>query len=431
MISPTRSLRKLVLLALLSILRSVVAEDWLEYGSIVGAAAGGVQRNGGFGGAVAMSGTTMVVGDWKYDGDKGRVYVLSLNVDAFEEDAVLDPEETTTFSTLFGLDVAVDGDTIVVGAFGSEAAFVFVKEAGGEWTLQQRLNPSDAGGAFGFAVAVDGDRIVVGATGVNAFVGAVYVFDRSGTTWNETTILTPSDDVYSYFGEAVDVEGDTIVVGASVHNDSRGAVYVFALNGAMTWEETDILTASDGVPFSSDFGFGDSFGSSVALSGSSIAVGADSASGGNGKAYVFTRSIGPDFEEIKLLQGNATGFDRFGSSVALVGDTVVVGAPFHNGTGSNNGAIYVYKRDPTDNSWSLATKLTSSESNVEELGTAVAISGEFVVAGAWQSNLTGNNAGAVFVFESPSVEPSQSSSVVSEPQLPTLLALVLGMFLSL
>jgi hypothetical protein len=422
MMSPTRSLRKLVLLGLLSIYRCVVAEDWLEYGSIVASdAAAGGERNYGFGSAVAMSGTTMVVGDPFYDGEKGRAYFFSLNVDAFEEDAVLDPEETTTF---FGYAVAVDDNTIVVGAFGSNAAFVFVKNGGGEWSLQQKLTPSVAGGQFGVAVAVDGDRVVVGAYMASNNVGAAYVFERSGTTWNETMTLTPSDNpADGQFGSAVDLEGDAIVVAAPWRQSKRGAIYVFALN-EKEWNQTNIVTASDGAS-------GDNFGASVALSGSSIAVGALSLPG---KAYVFTRSFGSDFEEKELLQGDATGQDNFGRSVALFGNTAVVGAIFHG----LKGATYVYQRDPVDHSWSLATKLTSSESNGGTLGSAVAISGEFVAAGDWQSNLAGNNAGAVFVFveedpdtQPPSAEPSQSSSVVSEPQLPTLLALVLGMFLSL
>jgi hypothetical protein len=97
-------------------------------------------------------------------------------------------------------------------------------------------------------------------------------------------------------------------------------------------------------------------------------------------AYVYTRSSGPDsFTGTALLQGDTTGDDFFGYQVAIVGDTAVVGAPFHD---NENGAAYVFKRDPADESWSQATKLTSSVSNGERLGDSVAISGDFVVAGA-------------------------------------------------
>jgi hypothetical protein len=289
-------------------------ETWVEVGSVVASdAAGG---DGSFGDAVAISGATMVVGDPLYDREKGRAYVYSLNGNAFDEVQVLPVEEAKEFGSY----VAVDGDTIVIGAQGSNAAFVFAKN-GREWELQQTLRPSDASRYFGVTVAVDGDRIVVGNPFANKDVGAAHVFDRSGTTWKETQILVPSDNptVYGEFGYDVDVEGDTIVVGAPLRNSVRGAVYVFALitiGSTKEWVERKIVEASDGAN-------GDWFGKSVALSGSSIVVG--SPYSGNGNAYVYdvTRSFGLDFEETKLLQGDATGEDNFGDSVALSGDTAV------------------------------------------------------------------------------------------------------------
>jgi hypothetical protein len=368
----------------LSSSRSVLGQEttWLDHSSVVASDASEGDDGAGdlFGGAVAMSGAQMVVGDPYYDGYQGRVYVYSLNVRAFEEDAVLLPVNTTSY---FGSAVDIDGDTIVVGANG--AAFVAVKNQGGGWTLQQELNPCLAGGTFGDAVAVSGDRIVVGDPGN----GVACVFERSGTTWNETTILTSSDISGGQFGFAVDVEGDGIVVGAVSRNVDRGAVYVFALNDAKTWDQTDIVTASDDA-------INDQFGYSVALSGSSIVVGARFATSNNGKAYVFTRSFGRDLEENKLLQGDASGKDGFGYSVALLGDTAVVGAWYHD---SDNGACYIFKRDPTNDSWSQTTKLTSPENNAELLGAAVAISGDFVVAGAPGSSLAGPTRGAAYVFE--------------------------------
>jgi hypothetical protein len=370
---------KFVLLGLLSIpISSVLTkETWLEYGSVVASDAtdGGEQ----FGGAVAISKTTMVVGDpWYGDDDEGRAYVFYFNkgLGKFEEQHVLLPGEATTY---FGGFVAVDDDTIVVGAPDSNAAYVFVKDATGKWPLQQKLTAN-----FGQSVAVDGDRIVVGARSAKALTGIAYVFERSDSSWNQTQILTPSDDpVDAFFGASVELEGDTIVVGANGRNSNMGAVYVFWLNDANTWEETKILQASDGT---SDL----FFGTSVALTGSNIAVGAYGAN----KAYVYT---GPDFQETKLLQGDGTLNDFFGYSIAILGDTAVVGAPF-----GDNGAIYVFKR--TDDSWCQVTKLTSSESNRETLGYAVTISRDFVVSGAIQSDLAA--AGAVYVFvKDPDTQP--------------------------
>jgi hypothetical protein len=207
--SPYRTSRALIMWCVapflfLSIPRSVLgqSETWGVVASVVASDAS--EGGGNFGEAVAVSvsGTTMVVGDWSYDGQKGRAYVFSLNVDAFEEAAVLLSKETTSF---YGWAVDIDGETIVVGADGSDAAFVFVKN-GGEWPLQQKLNISVADGTFGKAVAVGGDRILAGAKSASSNIGAAYIFERSGTTWIETTILTPSDNVDNgRFGYAVDV----------------------------------------------------------------------------------------------------------------------------------------------------------------------------------------------------------------------------------
>jgi hypothetical protein len=275
--------------------RSVVLaqnETWVEVGSVEASDAS--QGGEVFGNAVAMSDTTMVVGDSTYDRGKGRAYVYSLlNGNTFKEDVVLFPGETTS---RFGWDVAVDGNTIVVAAFNSNAALVFVKDAG-EWTLQQKLTSSVAGGGgFGYAVAVDGDRVVVGAYTANG-IGAAHVFERSGTTWDETMTLTPSDNLADgWFGFAVDVKGDAIVVGAP-NIFARGTVYVFTLLSEV-WTETKIQP-SDGAN-------NDRFGSSVALSGSSIVVG-DLRPNTNGIVYVYDGSA---FEETKLIQGDATGNDR-------------------------------------------------------------------------------------------------------------------------
>jgi hypothetical protein len=364
--------------------RSVLAQEkWLEVGSVV-ASDTGDDDDHAFGWDVAIFDTTMVVGDHRYEDGGGQAYVFSWNGTALNDEQVLDPGE---YTITFAYAVDIDGDTIVVGAFGSNEAFVFVKDEAGEWSLQQKLTPSVAGGQFGYAVAVDGNYIVVGATRPN-YYGRAYVFERSDKSWSETQILA-NNDIDGLFGAAVDLDGDVMVVGTYGRRSQTGAVYVFMLNGAKVWEEIDIITASDGAN-------GDTFGYSVALSGSRIVVGAPFANS-NGQAYVYTRYSGPDFEETALLQGDSTGDDQFGFSVAINGDTVVVGAPQHD---RSKGASYVLKRDPTDDSWSQVTKLTSSESNDEKLGTAVAISGDFVVAGAADSSLSGDyKKGAVYAFE--------------------------------
>ncbi|NJM38780.1 MAG: hypothetical protein HC845_13425, partial [Akkermansiaceae bacterium] len=217
---------------------------------------------------------------------------------------------------LFGSSVAVSGDTVVVGAEGEDssttgvnstpdelasdagAAYVFVR-SGGAWSQQAYLKAlnAEATDNFGFSVAISGDTVVVGAfledsstTGANstpneltANSGAAYVFARSGTTWSQQAYLKASNPgVNDFFGWSVAVSGDTVVVGAqnedssttgvnSTPNESAlnaGAAYVFARSGTI-WSQQAYLKASN-------TGANDNFGSSVAISGDTVVVGAES-----------------------------------------------------------------------------------------------------------------------------------------------------------
>ena len=196
----------------------------------------------------------------------------------------------------FGHSVAFSGSTVVVGAWHDDiggnpdqgSAYVFNRQGGG-WVEAQKLTASDgaAGDNFGHAVAVRGSTIVVGAyhddVGGNPDQGSVYVFNRQGGNWVETQKLTASDGAADLaFGWSVAFSGSTVVVGAIGDNVFRGAVYVFNRQGG-SWVEGQKLIASDG-------GVGDFFGFSVAVSGSTVVVGAERS--GNihqGSAYILER----------------------------------------------------------------------------------------------------------------------------------------------
>lgn len=199
-------------------------------------------------------------------------------------------------SEQFGYAVAVSGSTVVVGvptkSIGGNtyqgAAYVF-ECLDGSWVEAQKLTASDGAtlDEFGSSVAISGHTIVVGTPNDNSTQGAAYVFERQGGSWVEAQKLTASDGTPSRFGWSVAVSGPAIVVGA-LHNDiggnaDQGAAYVFERHHG-SWVETRKLTASDGA--ANDF-----FGYSVAVSGPIIVVGANGDGiGGNfmqGSAYVF------------------------------------------------------------------------------------------------------------------------------------------------
>jgi hypothetical protein len=147
----------------------------------------------------------------------------------------------------FANSVAIDGDTIVVGASPVGAVYVFVR-AGGGWSLQQKLKEAVVG--FGISVSISGDTLVGAAAGEDSSTGAVYVFVRAGGVWSQQQRLIASDRVEGdNFGVSVGISSDTVVVGARFHqagpHPQQGSAYVFARAGGM-WSEQQHLTASDG-----------------------------------------------------------------------------------------------------------------------------------------------------------------------------------------
>ncbi len=242
------------------------------------------------------------------------------------------------------------------------------------WVEQVKLttNESVPGDRFGFSLAFSGDTAVVGATGHDAGgvvdAGAAFVFVRSGTIWNFQQKLVANDaDGGDQFGWSVALSGDTALVGARNAtvgvNPSQGAAYVFVRNGS-TWTQQAKLFAADG---NND----DSFAWSVALSGDTALVGAwtDDIAGvvDQGSVYVFARN-GTTWSQAqpKLTASDGKTPDSFGWSVALLGDMAFIGAPSVDvGANMNQGAAYVFTRN--NGVFSEHSKLTGSAGAVKDL----------------------------------------------------------------
>ena len=267
---------------------------------------------------------------------------------------------------------------------------------------QATLTASDpkSGSYFGFSVAVSGNTAVVGAlfatTPAGQFAGAAYVYVRSGATWVEQAKLTASDGLASYpFGGSVAVDGDTVVVGASGsagEGGPPGAAYVFVRSGT-TWTEQAKLTAADGAS-------GDFFGSSVAVSGNTVLVGAagdDAAAWIDvGSAYTFIRSGVTWTQQAKLTPTDAIEEDRVGVAVALSGDTALIGS--YGGGAAGAGAAYAFLRSGT--TWSQQAKLTAQvPQSLDLFGASLALNGNTAVIGAYADDTArGVDSGSATVF---------------------------------
>lgn len=288
------------------------------------------------------------------------------------------------------------------------------------------LTASDAsaGDQLGTCVAIDGDTVVAGALGDDALRGAAYVFVRAGTVWSEQQKLTALDGAANdEFGGSVGVNGQSAIVGAEGDDSSRGSAYVFVRSG-ITWSEQQKLTATDGA-------LRDHFGHSVAISGQDAIVGAiqDEIGGAvRGSAYIFTRTGSVWSEQQKLLASDGAVNDKFGASVAIAGDSAMVGA---NGddtaVDSDRGGVYHFRRSGT--AWTEQQKLTASDGATNDnFGSSVAISADAVIVGGYLDDSAGGlDQGSAYAFTdgghptptpTPGVTPTPTASP-TPPVTPT------------
>ena len=227
--------------------------------------------------------------------------------------------------------------------------------------------------------------MVVGAlyddVGSNADQGSAYIFIRSGPNWVQQQQLFAADGAAGdLFGSAVAIRGETVIVGA-VHDDgARGSAYVFVRNGT-NWSQQQKLIALDGAA-------GNNFGVSVALAGETALVGAYATGPNQGSAYVFIRNGVSWSQQQKLQALDASQGDFFGFSVALSGETALIGSLLADGTTINTGAAYVFLRSGV--TWTQQHKLTAPDGgNNDSFGVSVALSGETALVGANDDDLAG------------------------------------------
>jgi hypothetical protein len=280
------------------------------------------------------------------------------------------------------------------------------QRTGDHWAEQAVLTAADGApdDRFGWAVAVSGDVAVVGmpfddtAAGSNA--GSVRAFVRSGSSWVEEATLTATDAAEGdVFGFSVALDRSTAVVGV-VGDDTEagngtGSARVFErATTTNAWAEQATLSTGDANP-------GDNLGFSVALDGDTAVVGAvgdDTAHAEDaGSARVFQRSGKLWAEEATLTAGDAASGDLFGYSVAIDGDCTVVGVVGDDAAGGNAGSIRVFTRSPR--AWVEQATLTSKHSAPgDNLGYSVAVHRDTVIAGAVGDDTAGADAGAALMF---------------------------------
>jgi FG-GAP repeat len=324
-----------------------------------------------FGSSVSISGDYAVIGAGGENGsgtDRGAAYVFYRNqggADNWGQVKKLVSGDTADDDG-FGYAVAIDGTTIIVGADGEDgsgtdqgAAYIFYKDQGGvdDWGQVAKIVSGDPDNVnqFGYALTLKGAYALVGSPredGTGADRGAAYLFSRDlggADAWGLVKKVVPSDPTDdAWFATALAIDGTLAVVGSGwddAGGTNRGSAYVFGRDhgGTDNWGQIKKLTASDGRD-------SDLFGYSVAIDGTSVVVGAGWANAGGterGQAYIFTRDEGgvDNWGEVQRLRASdAANEDWFGFSTAIFGSYILVGAVGEDGAGSARGAAYLFKK---------------------------------------------------------------------------------------
>jgi len=390
------------------------AGDWSEVQKLL---ASDAVEEAYFGGEICLDGDTALIGAPGDDDNghwSGSVYVFTWDGTSWIEQAKLLPSDGGTVDAQFGGYMDLDGDTAVIGAFWDDdnglhsgSAYVFTR-TGTTWTEQQKLLPADGvvDMQFGISVDLDGDTVIIGANrdddnGNRS--GSAYVYTRSGNTWTQQAKLIASDGAEEErFGIDVALEGDTAMIGSETPDNGEvsGSVYVFTRSGT-TWTEQQKLLASDGAA-------GDWFGFYIALDGDTalFAASQDDDKGTNsGSAYVFTRTGSTWTEQQKLLASDGAANDHFSEyAMALDGDTAIIGAYLDDDLGSGSGSAYVFTR--TGTTWTEQQKLLASDGAAGDWFSlyGVALDADTAMIGALWNDDSGTSSGSAYVFKKSSAD---------------------------
>jgi len=361
-----------------------------------------------FGMAIDMSHDTIAAATYATDATEGEVYIFQRDqggTDQWQEVTIITPADTTPVYG-FGQSVAIDGDNVIVGApFTNEsgtysgAAYIFSRNHGGmnNWGQVKKITPTDLGmfNHFGKGVDIHGDKAVVGAYGTNFGIGSAYIFEQNlfGTNnWGLRKKITSAVvTVVSWsFGKSVAIYNDTVVVGggyfdAPGYTDS-GIVALFEKDhgGANFWGET----VNFGATVSADYIH---FGSDVDIFGDYLAIGAPTFGQGseNSAVHVYKRdSLSWNFvRKLESLQTSPVD-GRFGHSIKLFEEELLIGSSTSVVGGSTNGQAYLFNKNEggADNWGVVETFYAFDGESGDSFGMDIAFSDQGVVVSSSHSD---------------------------------------------
>ena len=311
----------------------------------------------------------------------GIVYEYTKNGTTWEQSAMLSAPDGEIGNN-FGSAFSADGEMILVGAPGANdergAAYLFEMNSNGEWTEAGQLALDDSTEiGFGTSVLVSGDHAFIGAPGHAGGTGAVIVYRMSDGDWSEVATLANPDSSGSNFGSTLALEGNHLAVGAPQREG--GNVYVFE-NNETEWNHTATLSSRQADERSV-------FGASLSIRDNHIFAGAPRHSSASGAVIVFSKDeeSGEWIESSRLMAFDGQSRYAFGSAIEFSGESVWIGAPNADG---GSGAIYQFMSDEEGN-WSSVSKMRSDQDEGGRFAGTLAVDGNLAVVG-----LTGTDFGS-------------------------------------
>jgi hypothetical protein len=425
-----------------------------------------------FGWSVSYHDNMLIVGapnhDYDATGEKlisnagaAYVYVRNTSSDNFTQiQKIAAANQTKNNNDLFGYSLSSDGSTMFVGApyhgYDSDNDF-FMQDAGAvfvwgyensTWVFKQKLTPANGnasndrkpGDLFGWSLWLEGNYAVISspknsynanASDMVENAGAVFVYERNTTTgiWERTAKLVADNRVaFDEFGRSVVVNGTTIAVGTPLHDwnsdnttqqANAGAVWVYTLDGSIWTLQQKITPIGDWIN-------GDAFGTSIALNGDILVVGApnntfdqwgNNSTTGAGAVFVYSRSGGVWTQQDKVVATTITREAGDNFSTGLAGDDtwLLVGSPNHDWDQdernklNDSGAVWAFSWNSGTNTWTQTQKITPTGTNsrhpTDLFGSTIALDGNWAVISAPQHDYdsTGGNAladaGAVWIYK--------------------------------
>jgi hypothetical protein len=330
---------------------------------------------------------------------------------------------TPLIDAYLGATVATNGSYTAAGApyasVGAQNDGVVYLFSNATWQQQTILLPNDPDSLsqFGNALAINGNTLFVGAPMHDSFganAGAVYVFTFDGVSWVQRQKLIGADTASGdRFGSALALNDGWLAVSAPLHSSPGspgGAVYLFQFDG-VSWVQRYKVGAPDTIA-------GDRFGSAIALDDGWLAVGVPLhrfVGSASGAVYLFEFNGTAWVQRQKFVASDTVGGDQFGSALALENQRLVIGAPLHSSNGPASGAVYIFERATT--TWIERAKLIGSDTNAgDRLGGSISIDGTTILVGAYGDTAAGPGTGAAYVFvEVTGSEVTNTPSVIVTP----------------